>query len=758
MYSKKSIKVLEEVLDFVPEPIFAINLKGEVILWNKAIEELFGVDRKDMLGKGNFEYAIVFYNERRSTLVDLALKPDESKEALYNNFKRYCNGDVEGESYIKEKDYYDWGRASKLFDEHNDCIGAISISRDMSSYRKIEAEMDDDKRRFEILFENSPDAIAYLDSKHRILDINIKFASLFGYKLDDCIGKDLDEVVSKPEDCTEAKDITKSLYYKGVVKKQVVRYKKDGSPMDLQARGILVKTGDRVLGAYGVYTDIGELVKKERDLKESNVELEAALNQLKAAESELRYQYEKLEESKELLRKSEEKNKAIINTLPDMIFIFDAKGTIVDIQGDNIKSMNIRKSHIGQNCLEVFERNSANLILDKIKNAIKTKRMQVFEYVKPYNKDNKYFEFRLSQMDSNEILAVVRDITKEKKYKEKIEYMLFHDQLTGLYDRVSYGRCIKDLDKKANLPLTIIISDLNGLKLVNDAFGLKTGDKLLKNIANILKKNCPENSRIIRVGGDEFSIMLPKTTESKANNLIEQIKSDLSKVKVESLILSMSFGTCTKFTSDQNIYEIHSNAEDKMNRMKLYESPSMRGKTISTIIKTLHEKNSREEQHSHRVSELCVKMGMVMGFSSDDIQELKTVGLLHDIGKIGIEESILNKPGKLTDEEMDQMKKHPEIGYRILSSVNDMAEMANYVLSHHERIDGKGYPRGLKGMEIPLQSRIIGIADTYDAMTSHRSYRQAMTDQEAIDELIRVAGTQHDAYLVEIFVNKVIRK
>ena len=151
-------------------------------------------------------------------------------------------------------------------------------------------------------------------------------------------------------------------------------------------------------------------------------------------------------------------------------------------------------------------------------------------------------------------------------------------------------------------------------------------------------------------------------------------------------------------------------------------------------------------------------MGMVMGFSSDDIQELKTVGLLHDIGKIGIEESILNKPGKLTDEEMDQMKKHPEIGYRILSSVNDMAEMANYVLSHHERIDGKGYPRGLKGMEIPLQSRIIGIADTYDAMTSHRSYRQAMTDQEAIDELIRVAGTQHDAYLVEIFVNKVIRK
>ena len=152
------------------------------------------------------------------------------------------------------------------------------------------------------------------------------------------------------------------------------------------------------------------------------------------------------------------------------------------------------------------------------------------------------------------------------------------------------------------------------------------------------------------------------------------------------------------------------------------------------------------------------KDGNGNGTSISGYSRAKTVGLLHDIGKIGIEESILNKPGRLTEEEMTQMKKHPEIGYRILSSVNDMAEMANYVLAHHERIDGKGYPKGLKGMEIPLQARIIAIADAYDAMTSHRSYRTAMSEKQAINELLRSAGTQLDSYLVDVFVNRVIRR
>ena len=184
----------------------------------------------------------------------------------------------------------------------------------------------------------------------------------------------------------------------------------------------------------------------------------------------------------------------------------------------------------------------------------------------------------------------------------------------------------------------------------------------------------------------------------------------------------------------------------------------MRGKTINAIITTLHEKNKREEQHSHRVSMLCESMAKALALPEDRIKELKTAGLLHDIGKIAIEENILNKPGKLTNEEWEEIKRHPEIGYRILSTVNDMSEMAEYVLYHHERYNGMGYPKGLKGEEIPLQSRIIAIADTYDAMVSERSYRGALPEEVAIKELAINAGIQFDLELVEIFIEKVLNR
>jgi HD-GYP domain-containing protein (c-di-GMP phosphodiesterase class II) len=202
--------------------------------------------------------------------------------------------------------------------------------------------------------------------------------------------------------------------------------------------------------------------------------------------------------------------------------------------------------------------------------------------------------------------------------------------------------------------------------------------------------------------------------------------------------------------------EIIKKAEDNMFRRKLHDSPSMRSKTIDTIVTTLHEKNKREEQHSRRVSQLCEEMGHALELPLDEIMELKTVGLLHDIGKIAIHESILNKNGRLTDEEYEEIKRHPEIGYRILSTVNNFSEMAEYVLAHHERPDGKGYPKGLSGDEIPLQACIIGIADAYDAMISERSYRNPLTREEAMRELEKHAGTQFNTRCVQVFLEKVV--
>lgn len=309
-----------------------------------------------------------------------------------------------------------------------------------------------------------------------------------------------------------------------------------------------------------------------------------------------------------------------------------------------------------------------------------------------------------------------------------------------------------------NLPLTIVMADVNGLKLVNDSFGHAAGDELLKKVSEIIKRGCRYNDIIARLGGDEFVILLPKTDIYETEQIVKNINALALKETVSAVNISISFGYGTKKKEEEKIEEILKKAEDYMYKKKLFESPSMRGKTIGAIISTLHEKNKREEEHSHRVSRLCQDMGHALGLTESETEELKTIGLLHDIGKIAIEENILNKSEELTEDEWQEIKRHSEIGYRILNTVNDMLEISEYVLYHHERWDGKGYPKGLKGEEIPLQSRIITIIDAYDAMTSQRSYRSALPEESAIEELKINAGTQFDPDLVRIFIEKVLNK
>ena len=363
--------------------------------------------------------------------------------------------------------------------------------------------------------------------------------------------------------------------------------------------------------------------------------------------------------------------------------------------------------------------------------------------------------------ENGEIIGVVlvfRDFSEKKQRQAEIEFLSYHDQLTGLYNRRFYEEELKRLDTKRNLPLTLVMCDVNGLKLINDSFGHFMGDELLKKIAEVIIKGCRTDDIIARLGGDEFVILLPKTDAFEAEQIIKRITDLSSNEKVGSVDISISFGYGTKNNEEENIQEIFKKAEDYMYKKKLFEGPSMRGKTVGAIISTLHDKNKREEQHSHRVSALCKSMGEALGLSEYKIKELKTVGLLHDIGKIAIDEKLLNKPGKLTDDEWKEIKRHPEIGYRILSAVNQMSEMAEYVLAHHERWNGEGYPKGLKEEDIPLMSRIIAIADAYDAMTSERSYRSALSAEATIAELQKNAGLQFDPELVGVFIEKVLGK
>lgn len=355
----------------------------------------------------------------------------------------------------------------------------------------------------------------------------------------------------------------------------------------------------------------------------------------------------------------------------------------------------------------------------------------------------------------NGAVLVFRDYTEKKEKQAKIEYLSLHDQLTGLYNRRFLEEELKRLDTGSNLPLTIVMLDVNGLKLINDAFGHAIGDLTLQRAAIIMREECRGDEIIARFGGDEFVILLPRTNPEDAEGLVKRIYTAFETEIIDKISVSVSCGWATKQDHSENLAAVFKLAEDHMYRRKLSESKSMHHKTIDTILKTLHGKSEREKNHSERVGELCESIATALNMNPEDVKEFRTIGLMHDIGKIAIDLSILDKPGKLDKMEQAEIERHPELGYQILRSINEFAKLAEYTLSHHERWDGTGYPRRLKGAEIPFEARIIAIADAYDSMTSDRAYRKAMDKESAMKEILGQAGKQFDPDVVKIFVEKV---
>lgn len=353
-------------------------------------------------------------------------------------------------------------------------------------------------------------------------------------------------------------------------------------------------------------------------------------------------------------------------------------------------------------------------------------------------------------------VLVFRDFTEKKDKQDKILYLSYNDQLTGLFNRRYFEEQIEILDNSEYFPLTLMLFDVNGLKLTNDAFGHLVGDKLLQTVADAFKKCCRQNEIICRIGGDEFIIILPKTDTNDADTLVKRIMQSLDNHNMDGIVLSVSYGYYTKHSTEQNIMDVFKKAEDYMYARKLSESQSMRHNTVNVILKTLYEKSQKEENHSKRVSDLCYLVGLAMDLDKDELNRLKIAGLMHDIGKIIMPDEMLNKRGEYTEEENEILKRHSETGYKILGSVNDFAPLAKTVLQHHENWDGTGYPNQLRGSDIDLNARIIAVANTYDKLTS--GDEDNLDVNQAIDVLKSSASTSLDPNIVDIFIKDVILK
>ena len=353
-------------------------------------------------------------------------------------------------------------------------------------------------------------------------------------------------------------------------------------------------------------------------------------------------------------------------------------------------------------------------------------------------------------------VTVFRDVTQEKIENDEIRYVSYHDKLTGLYNRAFFEEELIRLNTQRQYPITLIIGDCNGLKIANDIFGHLEGDKLLQTIARILRKATRHEDIVARWGGDEFTIILPKTDETAGALICERILQLCVEAPFDPIQPSLALGSATNTEADladDDLVGVLKLAEDRMYRHKLMEGRSTRNTLLLSIERMIYEKSYETEEHASRLKEVSMKLGRAVGLSAFEQEELSLLSVLHDIGKIGIPDQILTKPERLSNEEWAIMRKHAEKGYNLAKSTPELASIADSILHHHERWDGCGYPAGLHGEEIPKLSRILSIIDAYDVITHARAYKLAQSKPDALREIERCAGTQFDPELTRIFID-----
>ncbi len=335
--------------------------------------------------------------------------------------------------------------------------------------------------------------------------------------------------------------------------------------------------------------------------------------------------------------------------------------------------------------------------------------------------------------------------------KKNVDSLREYDILTNLHNRTSFFDELESIENR-NQQVSLIMSDVNGLKVINEVYTSTIGDQVLIEYSAILRKIFPDSSYIARIGGDEFCVIIYECSFEEAKVYSNRLKEEVSKHEIKDLTFGISLGLSSTCDTRHNVFDSIKLAEERMNKDKLLHRESSSNSLIASLKATLYEKSDETELHGSRLEEVSVKMGEVLGMSEVQINDIKLLAILHDIGKVGIDDSILKKPGPLTDFEYSRMKNHPVIGFNLANSIPQLEGIAYLILTHHERWDGMGYPNGLSGEAIPLHSRILAIVDAYDAMTNDRVYRQAMSKDKAIMEIEENRGTQFDPSLVDIFL------
>ncbi|NLJ48578.1 MAG: diguanylate cyclase [Candidatus Atribacteria bacterium] len=453
------------------------------------------------------------------------------------------------------------------------------------------------------------------------------------------------------------------------------------------------------------------------------------------------------------IKNSEKNYRDLFEKTPIGILKVDLHGKILDINQHMMDILGVsHKEKILQMTLSNLFISEQPLFMNEDKQLAKNQvisgdRECISQWGKKFWLRYKIFPIFDDLGEPKELIIAGEDVTASKEAENKIQYINLHDSLTGLYNRLFFEEELKRLNTDRQYPLSLIIGDVNGLKILNDAFGHLEGDQLLKKTAEILKRCCRKEDIISRWGGDEFVIILPQTDHETVLQICDRIRNECQIQENFLIPLSISLGVSTKSVPIQDIQTIVIEADENMYQEKLIESNHYQRMLLSTFISNLKPKT----WHSPELCRLCLWFGMVLNLPYSE-EELRYLADLHDLGKINMDINFLSQTNRLDEEGWKKIKKHPEIGYRIAQAIHQISTIADAIWAHHERWDGTGYPRGLSKENIPLLARIMAIADAYDAMRSGRPYQPPLTKEEVINELLRCSGSQFDPNLISLFI------
>ena len=510
-----------------------------------------------------------------------------------------------------------------------------------------------------------------------------------------------------------------------------LRYDQEGNPSEYYIKGISVKINGKVKEIFGVFDNI----------------------------TEIKRQQEKLE--------------AIFKASKNVAFV------MAELKEDsfNIKEFSPGAENIfGYNKQEILEKPISTLhpqtneqkianIRKKIKNGeswqgrIKLKRKNGKIFAAMLN----VYPFEPSQEKNSKALGVAVDINELEKTRAKLEYLSYHDELTGLYNRKFMEENMERLDTQRQLPISLIMLDVNGLKIINDTFGHKMGDRLLIKTSEILESCVRQEDIVARWAGDEFVILLPKTDKADARKISARIRKKCQKTyqkncekKLEELPpVSLGMGIAVKNRPNQNIEAVLNSADKRMYQDKRKNGLTAKREMINCLLHRLYARTFETETHTLRITRLAMKMGEELNLHKDELEDLARLSGLHDIGKLAIEKRIIKNNSPLTQKDCEKIKNHPEKGARLVNAVDELAHISELIKTHHENWNGTGYPQGLLQRNIPLLSRIFSIIDAYDVMITGRPYQPSVSKKKALKEIRRCGGSQFDPSLSKKFVEMI---